>query len=456
MVLGKSTPQDVMALLGSPASVFHQHDPRVYSAAGKASAAVAAMNAAAGAGPGVAGNLGSLNSQGGTSGSSSSGSSTGLNLSSSGSSRGRGGNSGTLNGEDLLGDYFFGYPDAGLDVQFHGSFHVVHKVHLTANLPGRPDFMTYDRCCYTLLGLPPPKKPADLPPSSLQPLQQDYPNFASGPTTETQISSVASAEVSLSAARGTNDAAASEQPNSAVVVSAATATVNIVSTSPTSVQKKPAVAAGEEVTTTAPASASKKKKKKGKGDSSGAASKSAETVNAVDEIGNVVAVKNGPEDTEVPQADAEAAVQLALKAAAEAKSNAENQVAAILSDDMTDINQRIASAELSSTNAMNTTANSLPPVAGGTPSLADDPPPFVTVETPWVDLEARLFEPSRNEDGRSSSSPTGPLDSKPHFAVQNGDGPHPFGPTLLYCAEPLARALFEVTCDGFVCALTLY
>ena len=472
MVLGKSTPQDVMALLGPPTTVFHQHDPRAHGAANKASAAVAAaMNAAGTAGLGAGGHLGSLHAQGSTSGYSGS---SALNLSSSGGSSGSGGRSGTFDGENFLGDYFFGYPDAGLDVQFHGSLHVVHKVHLTANLPGRPDFMTYDRCYYTIFGLPLKKLSTSRTTLAPQPLQ-DHPNLASGPMTETQIFSVASAGVSVSAAQSTDDIAVREQPLPALVVSTASATVNVETTSPTStLHKKPALV-GAEVANTAPTSStssSKKKKKKGKGDSSAGDSKIVEKAKAAEEIDTTAIVKEGLDDTEIatrepidaPQAEAEAAVQLAMRAATEAKSNAENQVAFALSDDMAASSQEVYSTVASSMHAADTTAT--PP--------SDEPPSFVTVATPWAELEARLFGMSlssglvdsgatsnvnagvTNNSSISSNNADASLGSRPHFAVQNGDGQHPFGPTLLYCAEPHARALFEVSCDGFVCALTLY
>mmetsp|Transcript_140 Transcript_140/g.151 ORF Transcript_140/g.151 Transcript_140/m.151 type:complete len:510 (+) Transcript_140:58-1587(+) len=45
-------------------------------------------------------------------------------------------------------DYFYNYPEAGMDIQFNGQAHRVIKIHLTANLPGHPNFLEYDRCCF--------------------------------------------------------------------------------------------------------------------------------------------------------------------------------------------------------------------------------------------------------------------------------------------------------------------
>jgi hypothetical protein len=51
------------------------------------------------------------------------------------------------------GDYFYNYPEAGMDIQFNGITHAVTKIHITANLPGHAQFLEYDRCCFIFDGV---------------------------------------------------------------------------------------------------------------------------------------------------------------------------------------------------------------------------------------------------------------------------------------------------------------
>jgi hypothetical protein len=402
LVLGASTPQAVLSLLGPPATVFHHHDPHVYAAAAATDKAVAATSASAGLGL-LAAVLGGNGGGGGV---------PGLGGGLGGGHR----NGMDTNPDGLLGDYVFGYPDAGLDVQFHGSLHVARKVHVTANLPGRPDFMQYDRCHFTLVGLPnhPPWQLGSLLSQGLQGPGAPGPSpVAPNPAAATAVGAPPALLL----------------PAAAMVTSVADVVATAVP--PPSPKEGSAAAAtsAEPEARNSPAGGAvvvsgKKKKKKGKGEDAAAA----------------VEAQAAAASKAAPAAKAAAAA----KAAVEAKAAAEAEAAA---DAVEAAAARVASEAAAVAAAV--------AAAAGAPSNEA----AATVATPWAELEARLFglgAAAAEATPTGSGAPVPPRSRPSAVAVHTGDGQHPFGPTLLYCAEPHARVLVEVSRGGFVCALTLY